>query len=245
MADGVLQTEPLDVSVSQGSIHLRTRLRLTDPLELTLPAGPLARKIQIDTAMCGAALKFIAPVMANATSAKGAFSIDLDGCSIPLSAPVAKGEMAGRLTIHSVELGPGPMTNELAVFLARQAPAQLRQESVVQFRMTDGKIYHQGLELIFPDFTLRSKGYVGLEDQSVKIMVELPVPPKWLANNPLATQSMRNQVLNVPIAGTLSQPKLDQAVMQNLTRQFVQKAAGSLIESELGQQVNRLFGSPK
>ena len=65
------------------------------------------------------------------------------------------------------------------------------------------------------------------------------MPPKWLASNPAVSQAMRNQVIRVPIAGTLAKPQLDQKVMQDLTRQFLQKAAGNVIQGELNKQLNR------
>jgi hypothetical protein len=251
MADGVAQIEPLDLAVSQGHLHLAPRLRLApDPMELTLPAGPLAQQIQIDPAMCASSLKFLIPSFAGVSSARGTFSIDLDGCRIPLKDP-AKGkfdpaqiDLAGRFTIHSMEIGPGALTGELGTFLSRAAPAGLRQNSIVQFRVLDGRVYHQGLELVFPEFSIRTRGSVGF-DQTLAIEAELPVPPKWLANNPLIPQAVRNQTIRVPIAGTLAKPQLNQQVMQDLTRQFLQKAAGNVIEGELNKGLNQLFGPKK
>ncbi len=59
MANGVAQIEPLDLAVSGGRIHLAPRLRLApDPMELTLPKGPLAQQIQVDPGLCALLLKF-------------------------------------------------------------------------------------------------------------------------------------------------------------------------------------------
>jgi len=239
MAQGIAGIEPIELAASQGRIRLAPQARLAPgPMELHMPAGPLAQHIQVDPAMCGSALKYIAPVLADVSTARGAFSIDLDGCRIPLADP-AKGDIAGRFTIHSIEVGPGPLTAEMATFLGRAAPAKLKQESVVEFRMVDGRVHHRGLELIFPDFTMRTAGSVGL-DQTLNITVEMPVPPKWQAGNTTLAQAMRNQTITVPLAGTLSKPRLDQRVVDNYTRQFLQRAASNVIESEL----NRLL-TPK
>ena len=73
----------------------------------------------------------------------------------------------------------------------------------------------------------------------------MPVPPKWLANNPLISQAVRNQMIRVPIAGTLAKPQLDQKAMEDLTRQFLQKAAGNVIENELSKGLDQLFGPKK
>jgi hypothetical protein len=241
LSGGILQIEPMEMAVSQGKVFLAPKIRLApEPMELTLPAGPLVRQVQINPHMCAFFLKYIAPVLADVTSAQGAFSIDLDGCRIPLSDP-AKGTFAGRFIIHSIEIGPGPLIRELAVLMGRETPAKLRREGVVPFQMVDGRIYHKDLELIFPDFTIRTYGSVGL-DQTMAIMTEMPVPPKWLENNPLAP-GLRDQIIRIPLAGTLQKPQLDRAEMDKLSRQFIRNAAQNMLEDGLNKGLDRLFQS--
>ena len=119
------------------------------------------------------------------TTAEGRFSVELDGCRIPLG-DLAKGELAGRMTVHSVEIGPGPLIQELALVLDRAVPARLTRESVISFQMVDGRVYHRDLEMIFPDLTIRTYGSVGL-DRSLALMAEMPVPRKWRGENVLGT----------------------------------------------------------
>jgi translocation and assembly module TamB len=243
LSGGVLQIEPTQLSVSSGKLYLAPKIKLSpQPMELTLPAGHLVEQVQINPRMCAFFLKFVAPVLAEVTSAQGAFSIDMDNCRIPLSDP-AKGTLAGKFIIHSIEIGPGPLIRELAVLMGRETPAKLKREGVVPFQMVDGRIYHKDLELIFPDITIRTYGSVGL-DETVAIMTEMPVPPKWLENNPLA-QSLKDQTIRIPIAGTLTRPQLDRSVMEQLTRQFIRSAAKNIIEDGLNKGLDRLFQQQK
>jgi hypothetical protein len=243
LAGGVLQIEPAELTVSQGKLFLAPKIRLSpQPMELTLPSGPLVRQVQINPRMCAFFLKFIAPVLADVTSAQGAFSIEMDSCRIPLSDP-AKGTFAGKFIIHSIEIGPGPLIRELAVLMGRETPAKLRREGVVPFQMVDGRIYHKDMELIFPDFTIRTYGSVGL-DQTVAIMTEMPVPPKWLENNPLAA-GLKDQTIRIPIAGTLQKPQLDKSVMEQLSRQFIKTAAKNMLEDGLNKGLDQLFKQQK
>ena len=240
LANGMLQIEPLDLAVNQGRIHLAPQVQLKpDPMELRLPKGPLAQHIQVDAATCGSMLKFIAPALAGVTTAQGSFSIELDDCRVPLTDP-AKADVSGRLIVHAMTIGSSPLTHELAVFQGRESAAQMRPESVVPFRLTQGRVYHDNLELIFPDITIRSRGSVGL-DETLDVLVQMPVPAKWLAGNAVAAQAMRSQTISAPLRGTLGKPQLDPKAMQELTGQFLQKAAGNVIEGEL----NRFFGPKK
>ena len=246
LADGVLQTEPLRLAVNEGSLSLAPKLRFSPgPAELTLPTGPLVERVQITPQMCASGLKYIAPAFAGVTTAKGAFSIDLDECKIPLAEP-EKGKLAGRFTIHSVEIGPGPWIQQWAVLLQREAPARLRRESVIEFILVDGRVYHRGLDLIFPDLTVSTYGSVGL-DQTVEVMAEMPIPSKWIGSGPLGS-ALKGKRIRLPIGGTLDKPKIDQKVYKKLRDQFiaetVRDTAGEVIRNEMGKQLERLFGLP-
>ncbi len=242
MANGAAQIEPLDLPVSGGKVHLAPRVRLTpSPMELTLPKGPLVERVRVDPAMCATLLKFIAPSLSGASGVQGTFSIDLDTCRIPFKNAKMKSEVTGRFTVHSMSIASSPMLQTLSVFQNRASAAELRRESVVPFQVAKGRVSHSKLELVFPDITIRTRGSVGLEQPySLDIVAEMPVPSKWTAGNTTLAQAMRNQTIAVPLRGTLAKPALDEKVMQNYTRQFLQKAAGNVIEGEL----NRLF-TPK
>jgi translocation and assembly module TamB len=239
LADGMLRISPLDLAVSEGRVKLAPSVRLSPlPAELYLPAGPLAEQVHITPEMCSRGLMYVAPVLAGVTQAQGSFSIAMDGCRLPL-ADFAAGDAAGKLTVHSVEIGPGPLVEELAVLMGRAAPAKLKRESQVEFRLVQGRVYHRGLELVFPEFTVRTYGSVGL-DKTLAIMAEMPVPPKWIGNNPLGN-ALKDQTIQLPIAGTLSQPKIDRQVLDKLAAQFIRKTGEGLLRNELNRQLDRLL----
>ncbi|NQU25721.1 MAG: hypothetical protein HQ567_30910 [Candidatus Nealsonbacteria bacterium] len=246
LADGVLQAEPLKLAVNEGSVSLAPKLQFSPgPAELTLTKGPLVERVQITPQMCASGLKYIAPAFAGVTTAEGSFSIDLDECKIPLAEP-EKGKLAGRLTIHTVEIGPGPWIQQWAMLLQRETPAKLRRESVVDFIMIDGRVYHRGLDLIFPEMTVSTYGSVGL-DQTVQVMAEMPIPPKWIGAGPLGS-ALKDKRIRLPIGGTLDKPKIDQKVYRQLRDKFVTETirdtTRGVIENEVGKQLERLFGRP-
>lgn len=222
LSRGVLDVPPTTLDVSEGRVLLAPRIRFSPaPAELTLPPGRFAEQIRINPVMCSYGLKYVAPILAGITSAEGRFSIELEGCRIPLTDP-SKGEIAGKLTIHTIQIGPGPLLGELASVLGKAGSAQLRREAVVPFRMVDGRIYHRDLELIFPDVTVRTYGSVGM-DQSLAIMAEMPVP-KNLQNDKVLGPILKGQVLRLPIGGTLHQPKIDRKALDQLMQQSVKNA---------------------
>jgi len=242
LSNGTLRIDPLDLAVSHGRLRASPLIQLSPgPATLTMPAGRLVERVRITPEMCAAGLQYIAPVLAGVAEAEGQFSIDLSTCQVPISTP-DQGDVAGTFTVHDVRVGAGPLIRELAILLEGTSSVRLTRQSQVAFRVVQGRVYHQGLELVFPDATIRTQGSVGL-DRTLAIMVEMPVPRKWIGNNPLGT-ALRNRTIRLPVGGTLDQPQLDRREMNRLAAQFVQEAAGDVLQDQLKRGLNRLLGPP-
>jgi len=244
LGGGVVQFAPLDLSLSEGRLVARPRLRLApSPAVLEIEPGQVMRQVRINPDMCAQGLQYVAPILAGVATAEGRFSIDLDQCHIRLDDP-AQSVLAGRLTVHSVEVGPGALVRELAVVLNRESPAKLQRESVIRFQMADGRVYHEGLELVFPELTVRTHGWVGV-DQTMSLVAQMPFPPKWLAGNRVLDSALANQTLQVPIRGTLGQPQIDHRKLEEYNKVLLRKATQNALEGELNRQLNRLFEPKK
>ena len=241
LSGGVLQVQPLDLAVSDGRVRLAPLVRIApEPAELHVQPGRVVEGVRINRRMCDSFLQYIAPALAGVATAQGRFSIELDACRIPLGNP-EQGELTGRMIVHSVHVGPGPMIYELAVLMGRAAPAKLTRESVIPFRLAGGRVYHSGLELVFPDLTIRTYGSVGL-DQSLELMAEMPIPPKWRGKNELLDSALRDQLIRVPIGGTLSQPRLDRKTLDQLSQRFLENATRNVLQDGLNRGLQQLFG---
>ena len=240
LAHGVLQADPLEVTCNQGRVILQPELRMDrQPMEFRLSAGTLASRIQLDQAACRSALKYVVPVFASATQSEGRFSIELDACRVPIG-DWNRAEIAGRMVVHSATVSPGPLVQQLAS-LSAASPSLVRipPESVIQFRMTGGRIYHQGLTLEFPELTVRTYGSVGLDD-SLKLMIETSVPLAWLPSNAV-TDAIKKQKMQIPMGGTLKSPRLDLAELARVKNHVLGTLARGVLQSELGNQLNRLL----
>ena len=205
--------------------------------------------------MCRGWLKYVAPLAANATSAEGQFSVALGGASVPLTSP-STGDVRGVLTVHSAQVGPGPLAREFLP-IAAQIKALLERRAVpsassgfgqwldmpaqtVKFHMTQGRVYHDGLRVVIDDVEIRTKGSVGF-DESLSLIAEVPIRDDWVANDRYLS-SLRGQVLQLPVQGTLERPRVDGGALAQLSRQAVTGAAGQLLQQELNRGLERLFG---
>lgn len=256
LGDGALRVEPLSLTVAEGRLTAAPHVRLDpEPAELSLPAGPLLTNVRISPEVSESMLKYVAPVLAGATQSEGMFSLDLDATRVPLAEP-KRADTAGRLTVHSVRVVPGPLAREL-ITLAQQVEALAKRrdpaalatrppvtllairDQQVNFRMIEGRVHHQNLEFQVGEVVLRSQGSVGL-DESLALTLSVPVQDAWITKEPLLA-GLKGQVLQVPIGGTLTRPQLDQRAIANLSGQLLQNAAGQAIGNELNKALDKLF----
>jgi hypothetical protein len=175
-------------------------------------------------------------VLADVAQAEGELSLDLDTARMPLTHPT-RAAMAGRIVIHSAQVGPGPLVRELSVLLRSPATLTLVRENVVSFQVANGRVYHRDLELRFPELTVRTSGSVGL-DGSLALVAEMPVPPKWLGSSKLAG-ALAGQTIRLPIGGTLSKPKIDERTLREASSRFARDAAENVMRQEIDDKLKK------
>lgn len=254
MRSGKVTIEPLDFAVGGGRLTASPAVALAPaPGQLTLPAGPLLTNIRITPDVSNRLIKFIMPVLAEATQTEGVFSMNLSGATVPLGAPAAA-DVAGQLAVQSVRMVPGPAAGEL-IGLIRELETLIRTRNLlsggataqqpitllsvsdrtVDFRLVDGRVYHQGLEFQIGEVQLRSRGSVGL-DETLSLMLELRLPDKWLGRSPQGSG-----VIEVPVTGSLGGWKIDrQAALASLKTQVIDRF---LNEETIGNALDKLFGN--
>ena len=244
LTGGTVRTNPIAVDVSEGQIAVTPQIAFSEKgALLTAEPGQVAQQIRISPQMCAGALQYIAPPLAGVATAEGTFSIDLEQCRIPLDKP-EMGDLAGRMTIHAVSIGPGPLIRELTTALGFGRTAQLSRESVVPFRMVEGRVYHRDLELIFPEVTMKTYGSVGL-DQSLALIVEMPIPDKWRSGNQMLDAVVQKQTIRLPIGGSLQEPAIDRRELERQAGQFLQGAVQNMLQNQLNRQLERFLQPQK
>jgi hypothetical protein len=256
LGQGLLRVDPLSIAVAEGQLTTAPQVRLNpEPMELTIPPGPVLTGVGISPEVSEAMLKYIAPVLAGATQSDGQFSLQLSGARVPL-ADSKQADVAGQLTVHSVRVVPGPMAKQW-VELAQQVEAIAKrrdlasvgqrqpvklltiQDQQVNFRVVDGRVYHQGMQIQIGDVALTTEGSVGL-DETVALVVRVPIQDKWIEGQAMLV-GLKGQSLAIPISGTLRQPRMDQSAVAGLSQQLLQGAAQQAIGGELNKALDKWF----
>jgi hypothetical protein len=171
---------------------------------------------RLEPAVAQGVLAYIAPVLADATRTGGRFSLRIDGGTLPVGAP-EEGALSGKLSMHAVDLGPGPLVIRAIEALPLNLPGpptiRIADESRVEFRLADRKVWHQGLQFGIPlakqgqRLDVQSSGSVDLADKSLDIKLELPIPADLPQDRPLLA-SLAGRSVSLGVGGALGEPKI-------------------------------------
>jgi hypothetical protein len=210
--------------------------------DLSFTKGRIIDRAKLTPAATADALGYALPAIARSSEAEGLISFDLDDNLIPLTDP-ERATVKGRLTLHSVQVGPGPVVTELAtLFGARQTRLTLANEQVVPVRLENGRVYHEGMTLAANQFTLRTRGSVGL-DGSLDLVAEVPIPENavgpLLRNNPRIREAIAKKRFNVPVGGTIAKPRIDPRAFQDAVRRYVEEVGREAARNKLGDLIDK------
>jgi hypothetical protein len=175
--------------------------------------------------MCSDLLKYVLPVLSEATDVSGEFSFALDGWKVPLDDP-AQATGSGQFSIHRIDVS-SLMLQHLSKTLHIPAAVRLAENSVVQFRMADRRVEHHGLAFGTPQLTVATQGSVGL-DQSLDLLAEIAVHP--VLDRELALPALLKEPFQVPIRGTLRRPQVDLRVAGH---ELLQNLLGEVLKTKL------------
>lgn len=181
------------------------------PPELYVEHGKLVDHLQISPGMCDDVLKYAAPILAGVPRAEGEISVEMGDGRLPLQTP-ATGEISGKLSLHSVKVGPGPLVEQLARLLNLPATTELARDCVVSFEMIDGRVRHKDLVFRLGPFRVQTGGEVGL-DQTLDLVAEVRLADRKIESDSQRPiwDALNRHVWRLPIRGTLHDPKPDWA----------------------------------
>ncbi len=178
---------------------------------------------------CNDFLQFVAPILADAATVDGVFSLKLDTWKVPLYDP-QKTTGSGLLDINSLNVGAGPLAAELSKLLRLSPRILYVKDSPVSFYMKDERIHHVNLTFYIEGILVRTTGSVGL-DETLDMTIEIPVPKHLLGDGPLAT-ALAQQTLVLPVGGTLAKPQIDRARLGGAIQSLVRGTMKSLGKEE-------------
>jgi hypothetical protein len=239
--EGRVSVNPIQVPVSGGRFLGRPQLVLgQQPLTVELAAGPVLENVALSQDMCRSWIKYIAPLMADATSVDGKLSLSMTQAVFPLDNP-GGGIASGKLIMQEGRVGPGPIADEIlkGVSTIVQVSGQTldpdeavwmqmpKQE--INFVLKDGRVSHDNVEFHVGQVIVRSSGTVGTADKSLDLLVDFHLPEEWMTRGPVLA-ALGGETLQLKIGGTLDQPRIDNKPFAEFGKRAGVKAAAGLIQ---------------
>jgi hypothetical protein len=256
LANGIVQIGPLDVPLSEGKLTAAPRVMLNSPdRAVVFDRAPVLQNVRISPEMCSLWMKYVAPMLADATRAEGKFSLSLEGANVPMTAPLTS-NAAGTLAIESAQIGPGPMLQQLTGVLKQvrsffdggaaaagdgqvQGWLTLPKQDVL-FEVRDGVVKNQGFKIAIGDVVISTEGTVGLETQQINLVATIPLLDSWFKRTDGIFAALKGKTVPIGISGTLSQPRLDMRALENLTKQLAGSAVRGAIEKQFEKGLSGL-----
>ncbi len=247
LARGRLDLSPVQANFGGGTVRVDPLLDLTAAdLPLSFAKGTIIDHAKLTPKATAGALGYALPAVANAAQADGTVSFQLDDNRIPLANPDAA-SLRGKLVLHDANLTAGPVFAQVLTLLeANTTAVTIAKEQVVPVAVDRGRVYHENFALTFGQTVVKSKGSVGLADQSLQLELELPIPPRaidgLLKNNPRILEALKKQTIRVPVGGTLNQPRLDKKAFDAAVGQVVRGATKDATRGFLGDALKGGLG---
>lgn len=235
LENGWVRTEPIETTMNSGRVKVLPAVKVhPDPMEIYLLKGTGIDRFQVDPNLCATGLRYALPVLSGVLQAQGEMSLSLEGARIPFASPMLA-DLEGRIVIHSAELGASPLIREISALFGKPASVSLTRESIVKVKMTKGWVYHENLQMVVSGVPVSTSGWVSTTGQ-LSMVVQTPIPPSWLPGD-RAREMFAKQTIQIPLGGTLSQPKFDEKALRESAQQMARKAADDLIRDNVNKGV--------
>lgn len=259
LTGGVLASRA-ELPLAQGRMRWDMQADLqSEPMQVRLAPGQVLDEVTITPELCHQWLKYITPIVAEATRVEGTLSLQLDEALLIPSAPDQQ-TVVGRLSIRQVRVGPGPLTNELQqlvsqIRLLRQGsplgtpdpnagriPWVNLSPQTIPFEMRQGRIVHRDLRVELGDVQIVSNGAVDLNGQ-LDMLLQVPIRPEWVSERPVLSR-LAGQTIDIPVRGNFQRPRPDFAGLTQVGAQLLERAAEGFLQQQLERGLNRLLGNP-
>jgi len=254
LANQIVSFSPIEISVNDGYLRCTPEITFQQvPSLLIVAPGTVLDRISITRQMCNEWLKYVAPLLADATRIDGQLSVDLDHARVPLENS-HDSDIQGVATIHSGDVRPGPLAEpfidivrRIRIIARRQPlagidssdPRLTMTEQKVKFRLTGGRVHHQDMRVQLGDMPIRTSGSVGL-DETLDLVAEIQIPETWIREGSIFS-SWKGKVIQIPIRGTLNDPDIDESAIANIATELIPDAVQGIIDRGILRGLDRLL----
>lgn len=255
LLEGQLALGPFDFAAAGGRVRGAPWVRLRgSPRELVVPPGRIVDRVAVGGPEVRKLVSWLSPLVGHTTNTQGIVSLDLAGARLPIDDPFA-GELAGQVVFDALEVTPGagiqPLVNLIVKLQSAidprfafgdQAVLMRVRPDPVRVRITQRRLWHEGLVMDAGQLTVKSGGSVG-SDGSLAMAVEVAFRGDLAGQTPVIGQLLRTPLV-IPLKGTVERPHFDAGAIDLVIGRIVENTAQAVINDGLGRGLEAIFGAP-
>jgi translocation and assembly module TamB len=238
--NGAVTIDPISTTLNGGRVELKPGLDVdeTRGIALRLDNGSAIHDAAINDEVSKRLLRYVAPVLDDATHVNGKVSLTVERGEFPLVGPPERTvNMTGQLAFQDVVFAPGPFATQVLTIVGKPETAGLKLHQPVQLSIADGRVTQKGLEIpVQRGVTVGLEGSVGF-DQTLDMRASVPITRAMLGPAAGLDKVVAGNHVVVPIGGTVKQPRINRQALQvalkelskgALKRELSDKASGLL-----------------
>ena len=246
------------IPVSQGAMRWDLDGNIgVDPLLIRQSPEKVLENVAITPQMCQGWLKYVAPLVADVTSVQGQLSLQIDRAEI-VPTDSLRQTIEGQLQIHGASVGPGPLADQLLSIVQQvrslkkgvtpdpNAPAGSQStwlqmpEQKINFAVDKGRVSHKNLQIKAGDLVMSTEGSVSVDGQ-LSLVASIPIDKDWVDGTP-ALAPLIGQSIQIPVGGTIQQPKVDFSAFGSITRQLAETAVQGVVQKQIDKGLSKILG---
>ncbi len=199
----------------------------------------LLKDVQVTQGLIDGLLAAIHPLFKDAVIPDGLLGLNMKHFNWPLSEKERnKATFAGTLQLNGIRLNSTPFMAGLLNMMGISERQLSLADQDIDFEAKNGRIALSPVTLDAEGYQLKMHGSIGF-DQTLDFIARLPVTKKMVGKD--AYRFLQGTTIKVPIRGTTSQPRIDEAAFQEATGDLMQQALRKNLQNGVQNLLKNLF----
>ena len=229
--NGLMQIEPFTTTANNGTLAFAAQANFRDqtPLLQTPQSTFAARNVELNREMTTQLLQYVNPIFANLTGVSGVANFECEKLTIPLAAGQEnKTEVIGTISASDIIVEASGLLSEILTAMGKPISGDRLTIQPATITVQNGVVQYDKMEIDIGENPIVFSGTIGF-DERLNMTVSLPFT--LTGRTVRIGQSHEEQILPIPLTGTLRRPRLD-----------LDRLLQDELQDQLIRGLNRLLG---
>jgi hypothetical protein len=206
---------------------------------LGIPAKTrLLENVALTQEMMDTLLVNVNPLLQGSTVLGGTVTLDLQSCRVETGLPPEKGMAVDMdVVFKNLKLTLGPTLRELLGMINVTERVYEVAQLPVHVVVRDGRVQVDPVKMVIQQQPVIFKGWVAFNG-AINYQIEVPVTERLAGA--VAGRLLKGTSIKIPVTGTVSEPRLDTALVRNMLEGVIRSAVGERAVERVGSFLEKL-----